>query len=282
MDRVRFLARCLVVVAAISAVAAASASASPPEFGRCVKLAAEKTGMHMRTMGFHGHYSNATCTMASPEANGKYEWLPGVEKKHFTTVSKPGMKVVLQATLGGEMVCSNETSVGEYASPKLELGIVVTLTGCEINGAPVTSSQAKGGPSETSPGEVVIEANECELGVVATGATPAQNKLGLSCGEEGEFAWLKWAGGYASELELRGWWFYAIKANMNMHMGMGAMPVLLRSTQSKGLQTYDKFVEGPFEGLESSMNGGLYWYPTALQLTALQTNEEAVEANSVA
>ncbi len=280
MDRIRLLVRCLAVVAAISATAAASASASPPEFGRCIKLAREKTGMHMHGMGYHGRYSNAMCTVASPEPNGRYEWLPGVEKKHFTTTSKPGQKIVLESTIGGTVVCTGETSVGEYASPKLELGIVVTFTGCEVNGAPVTSSQAKEGPSETSPGEVVIRANECELGVVATGETPAQNKLGLSCGEEGEFAWLKWSGGYVAEIDLRGWWFYAIKANM--HMGMGAMPVVLKSTESMGTQTYVKFVEGPFEGLESSPNGGSIWYAAGLQLTAIQTNEEAVEANSVA
>lgn len=282
MDRVRLLARCLVVVAAISATAAASASASPPEFGKCVKLAGEKSGMHMTS--FHGKYSNAMCTMASPEANGKYEWSPGVEKKDFTTQSRPGTKITLEATFGYKIVCTDETSVGEYASPKLELGIVVKLTGCETEGDPVTSSDTKGGPSETAPGEVVINANECELGVVAMGATPAMNKLGLSCGEEGEFAWLKWHGAYsyAYEMDLRGWWFDTLMANKDMRMSMGMMPEMLKSTESMGRQTFVKFVEGPFEGLESSTSGGAFWYATGLQLTSIQTNEEAVEANSVA
>lgn len=282
MKGIGFLVGCSVACAAISAIATSSAAASPPEFGRCVKVAAEgSVRMHMHEMRFHGHYSNSMCTKASPEAKGRYEWLPGVEKNHFATASMPGAKIVLEGAFGARITCTSERSVGEYANPKLELGIVVTLTGCETGGSPVTSSDTKGGPSETAPGEVVIDAGECELGVVADGATPAGNRLGLSCGEEGEFAWLKWRSAYEStyELNLRGWWFYTWMKNSYMPMSDN---LVLRSTEHRGAQTWFEFVEGPFEGLEGSETGGNNWYPTGLGLTTVQTSEEPVEENPVA
>ncbi len=278
MDRIRLLGLCLVVVAATGAVAAANAWAEAPEFGRCLKLTGEKAGGH-RTV-YHGGYSNRVCTEASSDANGKYEWYPGAVKTHFTTKIKSYMHVVLETTDRVKVTCTGETSTGEYANPKLEDAVVVTLTGCKSEGYAASSSDAKGGPADTAPGEVVINANECELGVVARGATAAENKLGLTCGEEQEFAWIKWRNYYYGgeyELGLRGWWFFTINAN-----AMHSQRTTLKSVQSEGIQEIDKFEEGPLEPLESTLSGGLSWEQTGLMLTTVQTNEEPIEANSVA
>jgi hypothetical protein len=62
---------------------------------------------------------------------------------------------------------------------------------------------------------------------------------------------------------------------------MSASPTTLKSTQSEGVQKYEKFVEGPPEPLEA----GLFrdnFERVGLGLTSVQTNEEAVEANTVA
>jgi hypothetical protein len=270
----------LVVLLAASAVAAGSASAAAPEFGRCVKLTGERTGI--RETRYHGGYHNASCTEASPEANGRYEWYPGAVKTHFTTTIKSGTAVAVTVVGRTQLACTGETSTGEYTSPKLEEHVVVTLTGCQVGGAPAASAEAKGGPVDTAPGEVVLKANECELGVVARGETPAKDKLGLTCAEEQEFAWIKWARhGYEGigeyELGLRGWWFFTTAAN-RIH----SQTTVLNSAQSNGMQKIDKFVEGPLEPLESTLNGGLSWEPTVLTLTTVQTNEEDIEANSVA
>jgi hypothetical protein len=276
MTRIRLLGLLLVTVLAVGAAAAATASAEAPEFGRCLKLAGEDVGGHLV---YHGGFSNSMCTKASPEADGRYEWNPGAVKTHFTTAIKPGTTVLLETEGRLRVTCSGETSSGEYTSPKLEESVIVTLTGCTSEGFPVSSASAKEGPLDSAPGEVVIAANECELGVVEKGETPAKDKLGLTCAEEQEFAWLKWHryyGGGEYELGLRGWWFFTTMANK------GLQTTTLKSAESKGLQKIEKFAEGPLEPLESTLNGGFSWVQSALKLTTVQTNEEAIEANSVA
>ena len=79
MRRFRIIGLALVAMMAIGAAAAVSASASAPEFGRCVKAPKHSTGP-----GF----SDRSCTEAVSE-NGKYEWIAGPgPKPGFTTSAK--------------------------------------------------------------------------------------------------------------------------------------------------------------------------------------------------
>jgi hypothetical protein len=267
VKRIWSMGICLVAVFATSAVVAASASAEAPEFGRCLKLASEKVG---KTKVYHGGYSNGTCTTASEEKKGKYEWYPGVVKTHFTTKIKEGTKATLETVGDTKVTCTGETSTGEYTGPKTEGNMVLTLTGCESGGYKASSAGA-------AEGEVVTNPTECELGVVKKGYTPAKQMLGLSCAEEAQFAWIKWHSIYGEvELCIRGWWFFSTTANY-MHLPtMG-----LRSVQSKGRQKIERFEEGPLELLESTLNEGPF-EQIGLTLTTIQTNEETIEANSVA
>ena len=84
-------------------------------------------------------------------------------------------------------------------------------------------------------------------------------------------------GSYIGEAELciRGWWFFSTMENY-MHYPT----TTVRSVQSKGKQTIEKFEEGPREVLESTLNGGQF-EQIGLALTTIQTNEEVIEANSV-
>ncbi len=282
MKRFKIAGCALVAVLAMSGVAAASASAEAPEFGRCKKLTGEKVGMRMV---YHGDYTSMTCTVTSPEAKGKYEWYPGVEKTHFTTRLEEGTKVTFETVSKMKITCTGETSSGEYVSPKLEENVVASFTGCEYLeyggynvgyiGYPAYSA---GAPE----GEVVTDSTECELGVVKKGETAAKNMVGLSCAEEDQFMWIKWHGpvyfGFSQENELciKGWWFFTTAAN-SMRSGTTAT---LRSTESKGRQKIEKFEEGPLELLESTLNGASY-EQIGLKLTTVQTNEESVEVNSV-
>ncbi len=270
MNRIRLVGPCLAAVCALSTVVAASASAAAPEFGRCLKLAGEK--VHGSPTVYHGDFSNSVCTTASPESKGKYEWYPGVVKNHFTTKIKEGTKVTLETVHGLKVICTGETSTGEYTSPKLEEDVVVTLTGCEANGYEASSAGA-------AEGEVVTDPTECELGIIEKGETPAKDKVGLSCAEEDQFAWIKWGSphGYGGEVELciRGWWFFSTTANYMRHLTS-----TLKSEQSKGKQKIEKFEEGPREILESNLDGGSF-EQIGLALTTVQTNEEVIEVNSV-
>jgi hypothetical protein len=78
MSRLRMIGLCLVAVVAIGAVAAASASAEAPEYGRCIKKA--------KTEG--AGFSDANCNSAVG-AEGKYEWIAGPgPKAKFTSVER--------------------------------------------------------------------------------------------------------------------------------------------------------------------------------------------------
>ncbi len=280
MKRLMSVGLGLLAASAISAAMAASAFAEAPEFGRCQKVTGEQMG---KKTVYHGHYANSVCTTASPDAKGKYEWFPGVEKATFTAVSKPGMKVTFETVSGKKIVCSAETSSGEYTSPKLEEHVVFKFTGCDFEERYSYYQQSSyvASSAGAAEGEIVTEPTECELGTVQQGATPKTDKLALSCAEENEFMWLKWkvAGYYGNEepeLCMRGWWFLTLKAN-----SMSSSTTTLKSTQSHGIQTYEKFIEGPPEPLEATLNR-MTFETAGLSLTSVQANEEPVEANSVA
>ena len=252
----------LLLVTAAFAAMPAVAQAEAPEFGRCLALTGEQAG--------HGGYSNRSCTTASPTKTGTYEWHPGAAKARFTTASKPGMKVFFEDVNHLRVTCGGETSTGEYTSPKLQEDVVFRFTGCSTQGLVVSSAGAE-------PGEVVSNPTECELGVLLSGATPDQDRIGMTCAEESAFMWMKWAGygGATVEWCLRGWWFFTIASNR-----MKAV-TSLRSQQSHGVQYWEKFAEGPPEPLESSTDGEKTWQRAALSLATSQTSEEPIEANSV-
>jgi hypothetical protein len=78
MRRMTIIGLCAVAALAICAVAAGSASAAPPEFGRCIKKAkVEGSG-----------FSDSSCTTAV-SSGAKDEWVPGPgPKAHFTSVAR--------------------------------------------------------------------------------------------------------------------------------------------------------------------------------------------------
>ncbi len=191
MKRLMSVGLSLVAVSAMGAVAAASAFAEAPEFGRCQAVGGEQMGH--KTV-YHGHYTNSVCTKASPESKGKYEWSPGVVKSHFMATSKPGTKVLFETADGKKIACTGETSTGEYTTPKLEENVVFKFTGCnyEERRGYYASERYPASSEGAAEGEILTEPTECELGVAAKGATAAKDKLVLNCAEEEEFMWLKW------------------------------------------------------------------------------------------
>jgi hypothetical protein len=250
----------------------------PPEFGRCQAVARE---MVDKKTVYHGAYTNSGCTKASSDADGKFEWHPGVAKTHFTTATKSGMKVLFETVKGMKVTCTGETSSGEYVGPKLEENVVFRFTGCDFSERHGYSKMATYPASSAgaAEGEIVSDPTECELGVVKKGRMPANDKVALTCAEEDEFMWIKWKvpsylGQLEAELCLKGWWFFTLKANSM------SMSTTLDSKQSKGQQEWEKFETGPPEPLESTLNGGAFEHAGLADKT-VQTSEEPVEVNSV-
>lgn len=145
MKQIRIIGLCLVTVLALSAMAAASASATAPEYGRCKKSTPKAGG-----------YTSAKCIATDTEDNdGTYEWVPGAGKAKFT--SSGGIGVL--TTVGGAGVeCKTESSAGEFVpgNNKEEAGIIVKFNGCKSLEAPCTTPGAAAGELLTNELEGIV------------------------------------------------------------------------------------------------------------------------------
>jgi hypothetical protein len=129
MGGMRKIGLCLVGALAIATTAATTASAaeyeleSPPEFGRCVKVA-PKTGT----------YSGARCLTPAP-GKGKYNWLagPGAKPKFTAAVEA----VLLNGTGAGKasIHCEFGEVEGEYTGAKTLTVKKLILSDCVKAGA---------------------------------------------------------------------------------------------------------------------------------------------------
>ena len=146
----------LIVAVACTACAlmAASAMASAPEYGRCLK--AEKVGKE-----YKGKFSASKCTIEVPVAErakkGKYEWFPGSAKSGQTSI---GGKAVLEEVEKYAVECTSESSTGgKYVGTKEGSNLIVKFKGCESGPFTCTSAGHEKGELETKPlgGKLVWE-----------------------------------------------------------------------------------------------------------------------------
>jgi hypothetical protein len=118
MKRIGLAGSFLVTALLISAVTAMSASAAPPEFGRCVKVAHGT-----------GEYHFASCITSEGALN--YDWVPGPgpEPKFTVIVENP----VLNSTGASKttIACEFAEGEGEYTGPKTETIKKLVLSNCE-------------------------------------------------------------------------------------------------------------------------------------------------------
>jgi hypothetical protein len=256
MERTRTIGLCLIATFAISAVAAATAAAEAPEYGRCVA----QTG---------GRFKDPGCTKEAA-SKGKYEWTAGVEKSNFTT--KSAGKIVLESVGKHQIVCKSESGSGDYTGPKT-FNMKITLNGCEAEGIPA-ESKLEG----IKEGEIILgqEGLEGHLGIIEAGATAAKDKIGTQVGRTYEVEeCIIWDDGHG-------------------HFGEDCVPVLeidddppaakpmvttpLKFVQSRGHQKPERFEGGPLTVIFSKWDGGEL-QQAGLSLTMVQTNEEPVEIN---
>jgi hypothetical protein len=135
---------CVVAALAVSGLAATSAFATAPEYGRCLKT----TG---------GKYKEAKCLkLASGTKPGNYEWNPGFAKQKFTSVGGVG---VLTTVGGAGVECKTEVSDGEFTpsgNDKEEKGVIVHFKGCKSLETPCTTPGAESGELITNELEGIV------------------------------------------------------------------------------------------------------------------------------
>jgi hypothetical protein len=145
MKQIKTAGLCLVAAFVLCAVAATSASATAPEYGRCLKKAkAEGKG-----------YTASKCTVAGEGTKAKYEWLPGAGKTKFETNGKTG---VLSQLNGQTVECKTENSEGEFfeGNNKEAGNMVIHFHGCESEGLTCTTMGDEAGELVTNDVEALV------------------------------------------------------------------------------------------------------------------------------
>ncbi len=258
MRRIRTTGLCLVAAFALCAAAATSASATAPEYGRCIKqVAVEKH--------YKGGFTDSKCTKKSETHIGKYEWFPGAEKAGFT--SSGGVGVLTQVS-GAGVECQKETSTGHFVpgNNKEEAGVIVTFTGCKSLELPCTTEGAASGELVTNELEGIVGWESKAAKKTDIELYPAKS---VSSGLFIEF--------HCASLvvKVRGKVLAPIK-NDKM-----TQSETLKFKATKGVQKPEKWEESPFpQILEASFKGGPF-EQAGQQITSTVTGAEKLELNAV-
>jgi hypothetical protein len=181
MKLITSLGLALVAALAMSAIAAAGASAAEPALFECAK--APKVGKF-----FTGGFNNKTCSEANPEHKGKYELQEGIGKGKAFKGKAKGANLEVKG-LGG-VACTSNSDVGKFTGPKTGAGIVVTFKGCELN-----HHQCESG---ATLGTIITNPLKGEVGYIEGGK--AKHEVGVAItAESGLFE----AEFHCAEIELR-------------------------------------------------------------------------------
>src|SRR5262245_35490265 len=171
-------------VCAFSAMAAATASAEPPEFGTCVEVA-KKTG----------EYSGKNCRKTAP-GRGKYNFVPAGGQKFTYFVEDP----LLKTESGREISCAFGEGEGEFASGKtVNIGKII-FQNCQAAGAK-TVYESFCQNIAAFRGEVTTNELVGELGYIENGA---KTRVGVDVKPKVGNALATFECGGANELTERG------------------------------------------------------------------------------
>jgi hypothetical protein len=267
MKHLRVIGVCALSVGAISAFTAAGASATAPEFGRCLKVAEHSLS----------NYNSSKCVQLASEGTGTteeklkkgvYQWFPGVVRNKFTTQIKEATIATLETVGGTKVTCTGEKSVGEFTGLKTVGNMTVHFTGCETNKVKCESAGAGIGNITTAALEGPIG---FETEVIPASKDHLANELHAPGG--GHLADFECVG---LTVEVRGSVLHKITANS---MKLTATE---KFTASKGHQKPEHFAGGTAKEhiLETSFNHGAF-EQSGQTITGILTGEEKLEANSV-
>ena len=229
-------------------------TAGPPEFGRCVAV-----------VSGHGKYATAGCTTTGGKDG--YEWESGVEKTGFTT-KQTSPAITLETVGKTKVICKGETGTGNYTGTKTVGAVHLTLTGCE-------TADRKCAVPGAAAGEIVADPLEGLLGVEKLGATSAKNKIALELFPVGKAGTVMEMTCGTETIVVRGSLNVPVEGNKMLATG----PLKLKAVRGK--QKPEALNGEPADVLEASLNGSQRFEQTGVTATLSQTDEEAVEVNSV-
>ncbi len=227
----------------------------PPEFGRCTKV------------GGGGEFTTSSCQIESTSATGNYEWTRGVLAPGFTTSLKAGTTVKLESATSKEKVtCTGESGGGEITGAKTVGSVTLSFTGCESLGGKCTTAGAAAGElqSATLEGTLGVEKLTEKAGKETLHAALALYPLGHS-GPLIEYT-----------CETSGVTVLDGSLVAPVVGGKTAKTTTFKLAASAGKQKPESFEGGLREVLTNSLNEQV-----GISFTATQTNEEAVEVNTV-
>jgi|GEM_PF-754368 hypothetical protein len=235
----------------------------PPEFGRCVKVPAEKEG---GVTVYHGGFTIASCEQESSTQSGKFEWHPGVVKTGFKTAIKAGTIATLETVGRTKMTCTGESSAGSITGAKTVASVQIKLTGCESAGVKCTTAGLAEGELESTGLEGVLG---IERITVKEGKETSHIALDLyPVGRTGAFLEYTCNGG--SPQTLSGSLLAPVTA------GKMLASATLKYTATAGKQKPEQLEGGAPEFLTSSL-----FEEVGLTVASTQTSEEAIEINPV-
>lgn len=185
MRRFWLMGVCAAMAVVVSALAAASASASLPALYECAK--ATKVGKPAK---YTGHYTDKKCSKEATKKEieegkaNKYElqeWNKEAKKGKVKKFKGKGKGANLEVKGQNGVACTSSSDVGEFTGPKTGGNVVVTFKGCETAGEKCTNT--------ATAGEVTTNKLSGEVGYLAGGGT-GKPIVGISIGAEapGKFA----------------------------------------------------------------------------------------------
>jgi hypothetical protein len=259
MRQIRIVGIWLVAALALSAVLAASASATAPEFGRCLKKKTKSLPA----------FSNSKCTLEAKETKtASYEWVPGAGKTKFET--KGGVGLLMTVT-GNKVECKTETSTGEFfeGTNKEAGNMLIKFNECESLSLPCQTPGAQ-------PGELVTNDVEALVGW----ENKALKKTGLEL-----YPAKSVTSGLFIEFECSGL-VIKVKGKVLVPIKNDAMKTseTLKFVAKAGKQKPEKWEESSEKiFLESSFKGGPYTQSGQTITSTLKelAGEQALELNAV-
>jgi hypothetical protein len=246
----------LALVATAALGTATSASAAPPEFGRCVHSA-----------GKTGEYKGTGCT-APAGGKGSYNWVAGPGPK--PGFSSTGEKVALETPGKLKFICGAATFDGTYTGAKTVTG-TLNLIGCEN-----TATKQKCQTSLMNEAEIQAEVDG-ELGFITGGTKPV---VGLDLKpKEGSSTFTSFQCGKPPEVPgvsgvVEGSLIGPIKAINHM-----VESFTLTFAESNGVQAVQQFEGGAKDTLVAKLLSGSESKTEDMALRSLTTvsNEEPME-----
>jgi 6-phosphogluconolactonase (cycloisomerase 2 family) len=234
-----------------------------PEFGRCVKVPAEKEG---KKTVYRGWFTASTCLVRSGTRTSKYEWLPGAVKPDFTVRLKAESKATLiTAITKAKVTCTGGVTVGVIASGTTVQNTYIDLTGC-------TSGVNKCTTPGQVDGELTTRRLEGTLGIERTVIKGGKETryVGLDLYPVGKTpTFLEYTCGTTST-KLTG------SLIGPMSSGKAVTTATVKYAATGGIQKPEAFEGGVQEVLSNGID------QVGLTSTGTQTNEEAIEINPAA